>query len=110
MLDKSLSTSINLTNQDFADGGADLKVGGRGTNLLFGQFFSKNCMKMKEIGPKGDHASLQFTPSPSHPIIHTNRPSTDLYYFWQMVDIFVHGKIHKGENVYTCTIEITGWY
>ena len=26
----------------------------RSANILFGNFFGRNCMKMKEIGPKGD--------------------------------------------------------
>ena len=34
--------------QDFPDRGANLK-GGRGINLLFGQIFSKECMKMKKF-------------------------------------------------------------
>ena len=38
-------------------GGANFQGGGK--NLLFGQIFPKNCMKMKEFGPRrGGHASL----------------------------------------------------
>ena len=31
----------------------DSNAQGRGANLLVGQIFPKNCMKMKEIGPRG---------------------------------------------------------
>ena len=34
--------------------GANLR--GRGTNLLFGQTFSENCVKMKKFGPNGGGA------------------------------------------------------
>ena len=27
------------------------------TNLLFCEFFAKNCMKMKQFGPRGDHVN-----------------------------------------------------
>ena len=37
--------------QDFTDGGTETHAGG--TNLLFGQILPDNCMKMKEIVPKG---------------------------------------------------------
>ena len=42
--------------QDFREGHANPTVGC--TNLLFGQKVAKNCMKMKEIGLRGGHASL----------------------------------------------------
>ena len=39
---------------DFLDGtGANPQD--RGASLLFGEFFPKNCMKMKEIGPGAPH-------------------------------------------------------
>ena len=42
---------------DFPDeGGANPSV--RAENLLFDKIFAKNCMKMKEIGPKRGGASL----------------------------------------------------
>ena len=37
--------------QDFPDGGSQPQRGG--ANLLFGQLFRENCMKMKENGPRG---------------------------------------------------------
>ena len=37
-------------------GGANFQGGDK--NLLFGQIFPKNCMKMKEFGPRGGRASL----------------------------------------------------
>ena len=37
--------------QDFVDGGAPTPKAG--ANLLFGQIFPENCMKIKEIGPEG---------------------------------------------------------
>ena len=47
--------------QHFPDrGGANLHGGG--ANLLFGQIFGKNYMKMKEFGSRGGHMSL--APSP----------------------------------------------
>ena len=41
-------------------GGANFQGGG--VNLLFNQTFPKNCMKIKEFGPRGEggHASLAF--------------------------------------------------
>ena len=39
--------------QDFVDGGWGRQHQTGGGNLLFGQLFPKNCMKMKEIGPRG---------------------------------------------------------
>ena len=32
-----------------------------GKNLLFVKIFAKNCMKMKEIGPRGDVRNTRFT-------------------------------------------------
>ena len=42
--------------QDFPEGNANLR--GRGTKSLLGESFAENCMKIKEIGPRGGHASL----------------------------------------------------
>ena len=45
-----------MTDPGFPRGGGANPLSG-GANLLFGQKFPKNCMKMKEFGP-GGHASL----------------------------------------------------
>ena len=39
-------------------GGSRIYQRSRGANLLFNQFFSENCIKMKGSGPRGGHASL----------------------------------------------------
>ena len=49
--------------QDFPDSGRQPKGG---ANLLFGQFFPENCMKIKEIGPRGEARSSP--PDPPMPI------------------------------------------
>ena len=46
--------------QDFPDGSANPKGG---ANLLFGKFFAQNCMKLKEIGPRGER-TWSYTPPP----------------------------------------------
>ena len=47
--------------QDFPEEGRQPQSGG--TNLLFGQKFPENCMKMKEFGPRGG-ARVPGTPPP----------------------------------------------
>ena len=42
------------------EGGGGGNFQGGGTKLLFGQFFPKNCIKMKEFGPRGGGASLVY--------------------------------------------------
>ena len=44
--------------QDFPVGGGSANAQVGGANLLFGQIFPENCMKMKEIGPRGGRVSL----------------------------------------------------
>ena len=46
--------------QDFPDGGTYPQGGG--ANLLFGKIFLENCMKMKEIGPRGGGGALPWHP------------------------------------------------
>ena len=49
----SLKFVVNLSGRSRISqtGGANFQGGG--ANLLFGQFFTKNCIKMKEFGPGG---------------------------------------------------------
>ena len=62
MLPKGFSPRVTslLHSQAVADpgfprrGGANFQSGG--ANLLFGQIFTQNCMKMKEFGPRGGGA------------------------------------------------------
>ena len=35
---------------------------GKGANLLFGNFLKENCMKIKEIGPRGEGAHFPSVP------------------------------------------------
>ena len=53
--------SYPLADLGFPRGGGAKPHGG-GANLLFGQKFPENCMKMKEFGPTGGHASLAHPP------------------------------------------------
>ena len=42
-------------------------------NLLFGKMFAENCMKMREIGPRG--LGFGFLAPPQYPQIYVNEPS-----------------------------------
>ena len=46
------SIRLAVADPEFPRGGGANPQGG-GANLLFGQKFPKNCMKMKEFGPRG---------------------------------------------------------
>ena len=53
--------TITVADPGFSRGeGANPKSGCK--NLLFGQIFPENCMKMKEIGPRGGGGRVPGTP------------------------------------------------
>ena len=56
-----LSCPRAVADPGFPRGGGANPQGG-GASLLFGQHFPKNCMKMKEFGPRGGCASLAPPP------------------------------------------------
>ena len=73
--------------QDFPDeGGHNFQFGG--TNLVFDQFFLKNCMKSKLIGPGG---GMSLVPPLDPPMIYVEQesPAYDLWYNkWEICSIW----------------------
>ena len=60
----NISHKCTVADPGFPRGG-DTNLQSGGANLLFGQKFLENCVKMKEFGPRGGHASL--VPPPLDP-------------------------------------------
>ena len=50
--------------QNLPEDSAPIQAGGGYTNLLFRKMFTKNCMKMKEIGPRGGEGRTPSSPAP----------------------------------------------
>ena len=67
----------SVADPGFPRRGGGANPEGGGANLLFGQCFPKNSMKMKEIGPGGGRTSLARYLDPSMALLaHYNRQDT----------------------------------
>ena len=67
--------------QDFPDGRGGGNFQGGDENLLFGQIFPENCMKLKEFGPEG---VARVPDAPLDPPLYRS----------QIEIVFVEGKIY----------------
>ena len=91
--------------QDFPDGGGGRQLPRWGAELLFNHFFPKNCMKMKELGPRGGGArDATDPPLPmTQKTFHLNCSTTEIHSeLWKKCRIFLRIKdkqAHKGKGL-----------
>ena len=93
VIGRKLYTKLSVKNvfsctkwriQDFPDGGG-ANLSRRGANLLFGNFFSENCIKILKIG-RG-RGRVPSTPPPTHRI-----RQRYIYCYWNSDHVISHSQ------------------